>query len=337
MVGRNYQAASTEKYRHGFNGKENDNETLTQDYGMRVYDPRLERFLSVDPLFKKFPNLSSYQFGTNNPIENIDLDGLEGVSTSFMATIGVNITLQKQPKFSIIGGAGIAAKYNFSSGELGTKGNLSFQNGTMNFKYHVTAYASLGVGNTLGFKAYATTPTSNLLNTSTKFDFKPNVGVGNTTGNFITDGYLGVGAKFDGGNMNKSLSGFSTNLTFATGPLTKVTPNLNSNNYTFKTLEIALGGSENSDGGSSFSLNIANASTIKTPIGSQLHQSTQQWGEKTESTFSIDYNKISIDGSTFKTIEGHLGGSKAAYGMGFSKEKGGKGFGFGSLGAPLKR
>src|SRR5690606_9621159 len=40
-------------YRYGFNGKENDNEVKgegnQQDYGMRIYDTRLGRFLSVDP------------------------------------------------------------------------------------------------------------------------------------------------------------------------------------------------------------------------------------------------------------------------------------------------
>ena len=72
-------------YRYGFNGKENDNEVKgtgnQQDYGMRIYDPRLVRFMSVDSLAKKFPELSSYQFGSNSPILNIDLDGLEA-STS---------------------------------------------------------------------------------------------------------------------------------------------------------------------------------------------------------------------------------------------------------------
>jgi RHS repeat-associated protein len=47
------------------------------DYGFRIYDPRLGRFLSIDPLTKKYPELTPYQFASNSPIENIDLDGLE--------------------------------------------------------------------------------------------------------------------------------------------------------------------------------------------------------------------------------------------------------------------
>jgi RHS repeat-associated protein len=68
-------------YRYGFNGKENDNEVKgsgnQQDYGMRIYDPRLGRFLSVDPLTKEYPELTPFQFASNTPIQAIDLDGLE--------------------------------------------------------------------------------------------------------------------------------------------------------------------------------------------------------------------------------------------------------------------
>ena len=80
MPGRKYSQANI-KYRYGFNGKENDNEAKGEgnqiDYGERVYDPRLGRFLSVDPLQKQFPALSSYQYSGNNPIATVDLDGLE--------------------------------------------------------------------------------------------------------------------------------------------------------------------------------------------------------------------------------------------------------------------
>ena len=69
-------------YRFGFNGKENDNEIKggfgkQQDYGMRIYDPRVAKFLSVDPLMNSFPFYTPYQFAGNSPMRNIDLDGME--------------------------------------------------------------------------------------------------------------------------------------------------------------------------------------------------------------------------------------------------------------------
>jgi RHS repeat-associated protein len=81
MTGRTF---SSNKYRYGFNGKEKDDEIkgdgTQQDYGMRIYDPRLGKFLSVDPLTKKYPELTPYQFGSNRPIDGIDQDGLEYVT-----------------------------------------------------------------------------------------------------------------------------------------------------------------------------------------------------------------------------------------------------------------
>ncbi|WP_312847245.1 RHS repeat-associated core domain-containing protein [Chitinophaga polysaccharea] len=68
-------------YRYGFNGKENDNEIKgegnQQDYGMRIYDPRIGKFLSVDPLTKDYPWNSTYAFAENDVIRNIDLVGAE--------------------------------------------------------------------------------------------------------------------------------------------------------------------------------------------------------------------------------------------------------------------
>ncbi len=71
-----------EASRYGFNGKEKDDEVTGSDgtdydYGMRMYDARLGRFMSVDPLTKKYPTLSPYQFASNSPISGVDLDGLE--------------------------------------------------------------------------------------------------------------------------------------------------------------------------------------------------------------------------------------------------------------------
>ncbi len=77
MPGRKFTAGSG--YRYGFNGKENDKDAGEgiQDYGMRIYDQRLGRFLSSDPLSPKYPFYSPYQFAGNMPIKFIDLDGGE--------------------------------------------------------------------------------------------------------------------------------------------------------------------------------------------------------------------------------------------------------------------
>jgi len=82
MPGRSYNGPS--EYRYGFNGKENDDDVKgdgnQQDYGMRIYDPRLGRFLSVDPIGGQFPWNTPYAFAENDPVNFIDLDGLEKAS-----------------------------------------------------------------------------------------------------------------------------------------------------------------------------------------------------------------------------------------------------------------
>ena len=97
---------NTEGYRWGFNGKENDNEVKgignQQDYGARIYDARLGRFLSVDPIADKYPNLTPYQFASNRCIDGIDWDGLEyrkspGIYHHYAS--GWNIDYTKLPKY----------------------------------------------------------------------------------------------------------------------------------------------------------------------------------------------------------------------------------------------
>jgi RHS repeat-associated protein len=79
MLSRSFNAP---EYKYGFNGKENDKEVIgtgsgTQDYGMRIYNPSLGKFLSVDPLQKEFAWNSSYAFAENDVIRATDLDGAE--------------------------------------------------------------------------------------------------------------------------------------------------------------------------------------------------------------------------------------------------------------------
>ena len=87
--------AGAGKYRYGFNGKEQDNEVKgigdQIDYGMRVYDPRAGRFLSVDPLMKKFPQLTPFQYAGNTPTKFIDLDGAERFDPNANKPTGVTL------------------------------------------------------------------------------------------------------------------------------------------------------------------------------------------------------------------------------------------------------
>jgi RHS repeat-associated protein len=63
-----------------FNGKEmldDDADLNWYDYGFRSYDAQIGRFMQLDPLTDSYPHYTPYQFAGNDPITNVDLDGLE--------------------------------------------------------------------------------------------------------------------------------------------------------------------------------------------------------------------------------------------------------------------
>jgi RHS repeat-associated protein len=69
-----------ENYRYGFNGMEEDTETKGEgnslDFGARIYDPRLGRWLSVDPLAHQAAGWTPYRAFFDNPMIYTDNDGL---------------------------------------------------------------------------------------------------------------------------------------------------------------------------------------------------------------------------------------------------------------------
>ncbi|MBL0744799.1 leucine-rich repeat domain-containing protein [Chryseolinea lacunae] len=79
MKGRSWLDKQHQRGRYGFNGKEKDSGfgNVNYDYGFRIYDPRIGKFLSVDPLTTSYPWLTPYQFASNRPIIATDIDGLE--------------------------------------------------------------------------------------------------------------------------------------------------------------------------------------------------------------------------------------------------------------------
>ncbi len=63
-------------YRYRYNGKESMGLLGGRyDYGARLYDGGIGKFLTLDPLTHKLINLSPYSYGANNPISLMDVDG----------------------------------------------------------------------------------------------------------------------------------------------------------------------------------------------------------------------------------------------------------------------
>ena len=58
-----------------FSGKEKDAETGYSYFGQRFYDSQLSFWLSVDPMRRKYPNMSPFVYCANNPIKLVDPNG----------------------------------------------------------------------------------------------------------------------------------------------------------------------------------------------------------------------------------------------------------------------
>jgi len=84
MAGRSF---ASKGYRYSFNGQEVDNEIKGSgnsiNYKYRMYDPRIARFFAVDPIARRYPELSVYQHSSLNPIWKVEIEGLEGAEYRF--------------------------------------------------------------------------------------------------------------------------------------------------------------------------------------------------------------------------------------------------------------
>ena len=83
LPGRNYSSGS---YRYLFQGQEHDDEIngsvgTSYAFEYRIHDPRIGRFLSIDPLAFLFPWNSPYAFSENRVLDMVELEGLEAAPT----------------------------------------------------------------------------------------------------------------------------------------------------------------------------------------------------------------------------------------------------------------
>jgi len=84
-------------YRYGFQGQEKDDDWtgvtgINIDYKYRIYDSRIGRFMSVDPLTTKYPSNSTYSFSENKVINGIEMEGLEWVLKIYSPSVSKNFT-----------------------------------------------------------------------------------------------------------------------------------------------------------------------------------------------------------------------------------------------------
>jgi len=93
MPGRKFSNGSS--YKYGFAGKEKDDELKgdgnSYDFGARIYDTRVSRWLSTDPVNKAW--LSPYQYASGNPVNLADPDGGDEIHFHYI-TIHKNIPIR---------------------------------------------------------------------------------------------------------------------------------------------------------------------------------------------------------------------------------------------------
>jgi RHS repeat-associated protein len=100
-----YSVMARGGYRYGFNGMERDDELKgrgnSYDFGARMYDPRIGRWLTIDPLMSSFPWQSPYVGFDNNPILLIDPDG-RGTETTIVGKNGKVMDVIEDGKTDIV-------------------------------------------------------------------------------------------------------------------------------------------------------------------------------------------------------------------------------------------
>ncbi len=76
------------------------------------------RFFSLDPIAEDYPNQTTYQFASNNPVWKVEIEGLEGDPTTeedLMNGLGYEIGIKADTQSQQVGEGGFLSKGYFSS------------------------------------------------------------------------------------------------------------------------------------------------------------------------------------------------------------------------------
>jgi RHS repeat-associated protein len=154
MPGRTF---SSNNYTFGYNGQVKDNEVNGEGnsyaYKYRMYDSRISRFFSIDPLSAKFPYNSPYAFAENRVIDGRELEGLE------VLLIGVGATGNVVVGGGLEGGILIAPNgvYAYGTKSVGVTTNIS-GSACLSITYYgdmPTAQDASGIGYSCGLSGSA--------------------------------------------------------------------------------------------------------------------------------------------------------------------------------------
>lgn len=117
---------SSDSYRYGFGGHEKDDELKgignSYDFGERMFDPRVGRFLSLDPLEEQFPSFSPFNYAYNIPLRFVDFGGDGPTDIILLGKNGSSLTIKtdlidiKVNAGSVLGDLG--GKYKFDGDQF---------------------------------------------------------------------------------------------------------------------------------------------------------------------------------------------------------------------------
>jgi RHS repeat-associated protein len=91
--------------------KDDEHSQGRYDFGARVYDSRLGRWLAVDGLVGKYPSLSPYTYVRNIPIRYIDSDGNEIMDPWSGSAVKITYDLNNKPIFKLTNGNDVSIEF----------------------------------------------------------------------------------------------------------------------------------------------------------------------------------------------------------------------------------